>query len=103
MPVLYFIDNDSATACVIKGYSPRCDSAAIVGDFWLRVASRKIFLYADRVESKSNIADGPSRLFFDDVLALGSVWTEANTSLFDMPDPGRNPFHWFAQWKVPTV
>ena len=32
--VIHFIDNDSATANLIRGYSPRLDSAKIVGDYW---------------------------------------------------------------------
>ena len=55
--VIHFVDNDSATACLIRGYSPKIDSCKIVGEYWLRAASARAFVYIDRVESKSNIAE----------------------------------------------
>ena len=33
-PILLFIDNDSAASNLVKGYSPKLDSCAIVGHFW---------------------------------------------------------------------
>ena len=78
--IIHFCDNDSASASLIKGYSPKVDSSSLVGDFWLLVARSRAFVYIDRVESKSNLADGPSRFSFSEVLSLGAVWTP--------PDPG---------------
>jgi hypothetical protein len=63
--VLLFIDNDAAAASLVRGYSPRQDSCALVGDFWLAASSARLSIYIDRVESKSNPADGPSRLDFN--------------------------------------
>ena len=63
---LLFIDNTSALASLIRGYSPKEDSCKMVGDFWLRAAKHKIYFFLDHVESKSNLADGPSR--FDSTL-----------------------------------
>eukprot|EP00435_Cladocopium_sp_Y103_P040890 s1234_g11.t1 len=40
--VLLFIDNDAAAACLVRGYSPRQDSCALVGDFWLAASSSKL-------------------------------------------------------------
>jgi hypothetical protein len=37
------------------------DAGALVGHFWLGVARMRAFFYMDRVESKSNLADRPSR------------------------------------------
>ena len=34
--VIHFVDNDSVVACLVKGYSPKVDSVALVGDYWLR-------------------------------------------------------------------
>ena len=82
--VLLFIDNDAAAACLVRGYSPGQDSCALVGDFWLAASSSRLSVYIDRVESKSNLADGPSRLVFDLMYKLQAVWTEPNpTSCFD--------------------
>lgn len=62
--VLHFVDNDAAAACLVKGYSPKLDSSALVGEHWSHAADAAVNLYIDRVESKSNIADGPSRQDF---------------------------------------
>ena len=70
--LLHFVDNDSASACLVKGYSPRSDSCELVGIYWLTASRNRIASYIDSVESKSNLSDGPSR--FDSVLLerLGS-------------------------------
>ena len=59
--VIHFIDNDAASASLIKGYSPTVDSCELVGEYWIRAAALRMSVYIDRVESKSNIADAPSR------------------------------------------
>ena len=59
--VIHFIDNDSAAANLVRGYSPKADSSALVGEYWLIAARPGIDIYIDRVESKSNVADCPSR------------------------------------------
>lgn len=92
-PILFFLDNDSASSNLIKGYSPKTDSSIIVGEFWLMAASLKSSIYIDRVESKSNLADGPSRHHYLELYALGGRWKE--------PDTGRlgsltvRPARWF--------
>ena len=76
-----------------KGYSAQVDSAAIVGHFWLLAASLKLDVYIDRVESKSNIADGPSRNEFALVELLGAEWTPpVDTQLVS---PSIHPDAWF--------
>ena len=60
--VLLFIDNDAAASTLVRGYGNKSDSTAITGQFWLLAAQIAVELYLDRVESKSNLADGPSRL-----------------------------------------
>lgn len=56
--LIHFVDNDSASACLVKGYSPRVDSCALVGEYWLLACKYSIDPYIDRVESKSNLSDG---------------------------------------------
>ena len=73
---IHFVDNDSATACLVKGYSPKVDSCALVGDYWLQVATMALEVYIDRVESKSNVADGPSRMDFSLMKSLRGKWVE---------------------------
>ena len=84
-PVILFIDNDSAASNLVKGYSQKEDSTAIVGLFWLMVSSMKCHLYIDRVESKSNPADGPSRNDFTFVRGIGSHWTVPRTGTLGQP------------------
>ena len=91
--ILLFIDNDSAAASLVKGYSPQHDSASIVGEFWLLAASLRSHVYIDRVESKSNIADGPSRNDFTLVKSLGGLWSVPRTGT--LGTPSRSPPVWF--------
>ena len=52
--------------------------------------------YIDRVESKSNVSDEPSRAIFDQTLAkLGSVWCDPVLAYLDEPAPCRDPSMWF--------
>ena len=62
--VLHFVDNDGAASSLVKGFSPKQDTSALAGEYWVLAATRRINLYIDRVESKSNLADGPSRQEF---------------------------------------
>ena len=63
-----------------------------------------MFIYVDRVESKSNISDEPSRLVTDGLmLALGAKQVEPNLQFLDSPVPSRNPEEWFGNidsWKA---
>ena len=92
--VIHFVDNDSATSCLVKGYSPKEDSCKLVGDYWLRAAARRMNVYIDRVESKSNIADGPSRWDFKLLEQLGAVFHQPKTDVLLSP-PSSNPWFWF--------
>ena len=70
---LHFVDNDSASASLVKGYSPRSDSCELVGIYWLQAAQIPVDIYIDRVESKSNLSDEPSRFSDTLLLSLGST------------------------------
>lgn len=70
--LIHFVDNDAASANLIKGYSPKSDSSELVGVYWLAAAAQKLSIYIDRVESKSNLSDGPSRFDFELLNRLGS-------------------------------
>ena len=69
--MLLFIDNDSARHALIKGYTPSLASARLVSSFWESEAALASYCWVERVPSLSNIADGPSRLKFDEVVDLG--------------------------------
>ena len=71
--LIHFVDNDSAAAGLVRGYSPRTDSSPLIGDYWLTAAAHGIDVYIDRVESKSNLSDGPSRFDLTDMITLKAV------------------------------
>ena len=79
---IHCIDNDNASSALINGYSPQSDSVKIVGDYWLQAALLGAYPYIDRVESKSNISDGPSRGYLEEVLSIGAVERAANLDCF---------------------
>lgn len=91
--ILLFVDNNGAAANLVKGYSAQVDSAAIVGHFWLLAASLKLSVYIDRVESKSNIADGPSREEFELLKSLGARWISPVSN--QLVTPSIHPSAWF--------
>ena len=91
---ILLIDNSSAMHSLIKGYSPKLDTVKLVGDFWLRAAQLGLDVFVDRVESKSNIADGPSRLDISLVESLGYRFVPPTTTLLSAV-PCRDTFLWF--------
>ena len=60
--VIHFCDNSAALGALVKGYSPNGDFLHMAGDYWLRCAKLKCCVVIYKVESKSNIADEPSKL-----------------------------------------
>lgn len=91
--VIHFVDNDSAASCLVKGYSQKTDSSALVGTYWLAVSDCQAEPYIDRVESKSNLADGPSRLAFQELLSLGSKFVSPIVQTLLSPLSASS--HWF--------
>ena len=69
--VIIFVDNDAARHAAIKGDSPSPFSAALVAAFWDRVSALEIEPWIARVASPANVADGPSRLAWGELRALG--------------------------------
>ena len=62
--VLWFVDNDAARYGLIKGYSPTRASAWLLSEAWRHDEKSGAVSWFERVPSKSNCADGPSRLDF---------------------------------------
>ena len=56
-----FCDNIAEQGALIKGFSKSPSQAALCGGVWVRAASGRVGLWIDRVRSKSNIADIPTR------------------------------------------
>ena len=62
--VVHYIDNMSAMAALVKGYSRALDSARIVHAFHAWNAGVRVSSWFEYVRSKANIADMPSRSEF---------------------------------------
>ena len=69
-----YCDNDGVLGAVLRGGSAVADANLIVGKLWLEVARMQISLYLHRVESKANIADGPTRYDFGMLEELGAQY-----------------------------
>ena len=56
-----FVDNEGAKCALISGYSANVWGSRIVAQVWVEAARWDIALWFERVASKDNPADGPSR------------------------------------------
>ena len=59
--VMHYVDNSSAVAALVKGYSQQPDSVHILHAMWALVASLACAPWFKFVRSKANVADLPSR------------------------------------------
>ena len=89
--VLFFVDNDSAKDAVVRGYSPSLPSALLVGALWQTMAAAGAAPWFDRVPGPSNIADGPSRLRFEDLRKLGAQQRVLEEGLWETVGRGKRP------------
>ena len=75
----------------------------LVADYWLSTTAPHATAYIDRVESKSNISDEPSRLCYDELMAeLGAVWLPPVLDSLKKGPSQRDPSLWFGgvdRWK----
>ena len=74
--VIHMVDNTSAIYSLVRGYSSKPDSAALVNIFHVLCAAIGVRVLYDYIESKANVADLPSRLDFAYLIALGAVYFE---------------------------
>jgi hypothetical protein len=59
--VVHYIDNASAMAALVKGYSGAPDSARIIHSFWVLATGLRVVPWFEWVASDANVADWPSR------------------------------------------
>ena len=83
---VFYGDHDAARASMIAGRAATVVSSHLVESFVSREMELQIKPWLARVPTLSNIADDPSRLSEDAVIALGSVkslvdWSEIETSM----------------------
>ena len=79
--VTHYIDNSSAVAALVKGYSSKPDSARIVHALWALMAGISCSPWFSYVRTKANVADFPSR---DDVTYVRDILGGKETE-FKMP------------------
>ena len=67
---IWFIDQNAARQAMAKGYSPAGRSATIIDSTTEMLARARTWPWFARVASASNIADGPSRQEFGEIVSL---------------------------------
>jgi hypothetical protein len=68
--IVHYIDNKPALSCIIKGFSKQDDLCNLTGMLWYEAGKLMSHYRAEYVESKLNLADGPSR---DDMSTVESI------------------------------
>ena len=103
--VIHFCDNSAALGALVKGYSPSGDLLHMAGDYWLRCAKLKCCIFIDRVESKSNIADEPSRPDLPNTVLdkLGAVYTPPVVSYISSHSARVRPSRWLGEVDIQRV
>ena len=76
--VVFFIDSTAAMGSILRGHHRRSDLNLLVGTIWRELGRLQIHAHFERVPSKSNIADGPSRGDRKLLKDLEAEWLEAS-------------------------
>ena len=76
-----WIDNESARYGLIGGYSSNPFAARIISEIWVQLARADIAFFVERVPSKENISDGPSRDDWELIQALKIARVRAGGAL----------------------
>ena len=74
--VVYYVDNEAAKAGLIRGAGGTSLANVIIGTFCLKEAELQLKTWFSRVPTHSNLSDGPSRMDFNVVTALGCAKVE---------------------------
>ena len=72
--VVVYNDNKAAEAASKKGTAKCWDHCEIVHDIWTHALLNKTFLWIERVSTKDNISDLPSREEYALLEEIGAVW-----------------------------
>ena len=75
---VFFIDSTAAMGSILRGHHRRSDLNLLVGTIWRELGRLQIHAHFERVPSKSNIADGPSRGDRELLEDLDAEWLEAS-------------------------
>lgn len=74
--VVVFSDNVGAQKAVEKGGARAWDHSCVVQGIWLRALRMRTGMWIERVASKDNISDLPSREEYDLMQKLKAQWRE---------------------------
>ena len=72
--VVVYNDNKAAEASSWKGSAKCWDHSQIVHDVWTHAFLNRIFLWVERVSTKHNISDLPSREEYELMRDIKAVW-----------------------------
>ena len=72
--VVLYSDNKGAEATTAKGSARAFDHNALVHEIWSHALRHKIHLWIERVPSKFNISDSPSRFRYKILEDLRAKW-----------------------------
>jgi hypothetical protein len=75
--ITVYVDNQGVLGATVTGSSRSPEQNILIARLWMEMAERSVALVIRRVESKANIADGPTRYFLDDLRQLGACQTKA--------------------------
>ena len=81
--VLHWVDNTSAIAGLVKGYSPKSDTGRIINSLQVRLSVLMCSPWFAYVPSAQNIADAPSRGDFELLNSMGSTPIECTVPAFE--------------------
>ena len=77
-----FVDNSGALHALKNGSSVSPEANVLVGRMWHTLCQAQVAFFAQRVESKSNVAGGPTRHDFSQVSRLGAEFTKPQLPAF---------------------
>ena len=86
-----YVDNQGVLHGLLSGRAGADDLNYAVGQAWLDMTSMGISMTGTRVESKANVADGPTRDYFEILVNKGATFVEPRLpswvfSLWAWPD-----------------
>ena len=74
--IIIAVDNSGVVGNLIRGSGSAADHNAAIARIWLDFAAEAVGPYVIKVETKCNVADGPTRDFFGDMIRLNAQWIE---------------------------
>ena len=102
--VLHWIDNSSAVAAAVKGYSYAADSARIVHGLHASLLALGVRAWFEYVRTDANVSDKPSREDLSTACyALGEVMGEAITGRLDSVPVGSVLVPDVSDWRDPAA